>query len=145
MLKVVLDANVFVSALINPHGKPAQILDHALENKIRVFVSSPIIEEFERVLRYPKLMDRHGLEEGEIGEFIYDLLNAAALTEEGNATGVIKGDPSDDKYLSCVVAAKADFIVSGDEHLLSLREYRRIPIVTSSKFLEILEEEMSGD
>ena len=53
-------------------------------------------------------------------------------------------DYADDKFLSCAIAAKADFIISGDEHLLSLGEYRGIQIVTSSRFLGIVEDEMSG-
>ena len=65
MLKIVLDTNILVSALINPHGKPAQIIDYVFENKIRLFISPSIVGELERVLSYPKLMKRHGLERDE--------------------------------------------------------------------------------
>ena len=138
MLKIVLDANVFASALINPHGKPAEILDYVFENRVRLFASSSIIEELKRVLSYPKLVDRHRLQKGEIEEFIYDLLSIVALVEEGDTIEVIKEDPSDNKYLSCALKAKADFIVSGDAHLLNLGSYKGIQIVTPVRFLEMM-------
>ena len=141
MLKIVLDTNVLVSALINPHGKPAQIINYVFENKTRLFTSLSIIEELERVLSYPKLMKRHGLEKEELKEFISDLLSIMPLIEEEKTVEAILDDPSDNKYLSCALNAKADFIVSGDVHLLSLGEYEGIKIVTPAQFLETMERE----
>jgi len=141
MLKVVLDANIFVSALINPHGKPAQILNYVFENKIRLFTSPSIIEELERVLSYSRLMKRHGLEEEELKEFISELLSIMPLTEEEKIIKVIMEDLSDNKYLSCALNAKVDFIVSGDVHLLNLGQYEEIRITTPAQLLEIMERE----
>ena len=141
MLKIVLDTNVLVSALINPHGKPAQILNYVFENKIRLFTSPSIIEELERVLSYPKLVKRHGLVKEELKEFVFDLLSIMSLVEEKETIEVIMEDPSDNKYLSCAFNTKADFIVSGDVHLLNLKEYEGIPIITLAQLLEIMERE----
>ena len=141
MLKIVLDSNVFVSALINPRGKPAQILNYVFESKVRLFTSPSIIEELERVLSYPKLVKRHGLEKQELKKFVSDLLSILSLVEGKKAIEVIAEDPADNNYLSCVVDAKADFIVSGDIHLLNLREYEGIQIITPAQFLEMLEKE----
>ena len=141
MFKIVLDTNVLVSALINPHGKPAQIINYVFENKIRLFTSPSIMEELERVLSYPKLMKRHGLNSEELKEFICDLLSIMSLIEEEKIIEVIMEDPSDNKYLSCAIDAKVDFIISGDIHLLNLGEYEGIRIVTPAQFLEIMERE----
>ena len=141
MLKIVLDSNVFVSALINPRGKPAQILNYVFESKVRLFTSPSIIEELERVLSYPKLVKRHGLEKQELKKFVSDLLSILSLVEGNKAIEVIAEDPADNNYLSCAVDAKADFIVSGDIHLLNLREYEGIQIITPAQFLEMLEKE----
>ncbi len=139
MLKILLDTNVFVSALINPHGKPAQILNYVFENKIRLFTSPSIIEELQRVLSYPKLVKRHGLEKQELKEFISDLLSIMSLVEGKKAIELIAEDPADNNYLSCAVDAKADFIVSGDTHLLNLGEYEGTQIITPTQFLGVLE------
>ena len=141
MLKIVLDSNVFVSALINPRGKPAQILNYVFESKVRLFTSPSIIEELERVLSYPKLVKRHGLEKQELKEFVSDLLSILSLVEGKKAIELIAEDPADNNYLSCALDAKADFIVSGDIHLLNLREYEGIQIITPAQFLEMLEKE----
>lgn len=139
MLRIVLDANVFVIALINPRGKPAQILNYVFENKIRLFTSPSIIEELQRVLSYPKLVKRHGLEEKELKKFVSDLLSIMSLVEGKKTIEVIVEDPADNNYLSCAVDAKADFIVSGDTHLLNLREYEGTQIVTPAQLLGMLE------
>ena len=141
MLKIVLDTNVFVSALINPRGKPAQILNYVFESKVRLFTSPSIIEELERVLSYPKLVKRHGLEKEELKKFVSDLLSILSPVEGKKAIEVIVEDPADNNYLSCALDAKADFIVSGDIHLLNLREYEGIQIITPAQFLEMLEKE----
>ncbi len=141
MFRIVLDTNVFVSALINPHGKPAQILNHVFENRIRLFISPPIIEELERVLSYPKLAKKHGLKREKLKEFIADLLSIMSLIEEEKIIEVITEDPSDSKYLSCALNSKVDFIISGDTHLLNLEQYEGIPIVTPAQLLEIMERE----
>jgi len=139
MLRIVLDANVFVSALINPRGKPAQILNYVFENKIRLFTSPSIIEELQRVLSYPKLVKRHGLGKEELKKFVFDLLSIMSLVEGKKTIKVIVEDPADNNYLSCAVDAKADFIVSGDTHLLNLREYQGTQIVTPTQLLGMLE------
>lgn len=141
MLKIVVDTNVLVSALINPHGSPARIIDYAFEGKIRLFISPPIVEELERVLSYPNLMKRHGLVREQLKEFVSDLLSTMLLVEGEEAIEVITEDPSDNKYLSCALNAKADLIISEDVHLLKLEEYRGIQIVTAAQFLEIRERE----
>ncbi|MFW6118693.1 MAG: putative toxin-antitoxin system toxin component, PIN family [Chloroflexota bacterium] len=139
MLKIVLDTNILVSALINPRGSPAQIIDYVFENKVRLFISPPIVEELERVLNYPKLMKRHGLGRKKLKEFISNLLSIMLLAQGEETIEVITEDPSDNRYLSCAVNAKVDFIISGDVHLLKLEEYGGIQIVTAAQFLEIME------
>lgn len=141
MLKIVLDANVFVSALLNPHGKPSQILNHVFENRIRLFASPHILRELERVLSYPKLVNRHRLDREELKGFISDLLSIVSLVEEKKIIEVIKEDPSDNHYLACAFDAEVDFIVSGDVHLLNLGEYEGIKIITPAQLLEIIERE----
>lgn len=139
MIKVVLDANVFASALLSPYGKPAKILDYVLDSQIRLVASLPIIEEVERVLNYPKLAARHGLTEEGIRELLYGFLGIITMVEDDAPVEVIREDPSDNKYLSCSDVAGADFIVSGDAHLLKLGNYKGIQIVTPAQFLDLVE------
>ena len=142
MLKVVLDNDVLVSALLNPHGKPASILNHALKNSIRLSTTPSIIEEQERILSYPKLVKRHGLAEEELEEFLAGLLVTASLIEEETTIKVLKESPWGNTYLCCAVNGRADFIISEDEHLLNLGEYQGIQIISPGQFLDIVEREL---
>lgn len=140
MYKIVLDCNVFISGLMTPKGNPSQILRLAYERKVKLLVSPEIIKEYWQVLHYPKIIKR--LEKAGVpittAENILKNLNEIATVTLGTLeVKVIQADPTDDKFLSCAVEGKADFIVSGDEHLLSVGEFERIRILTPQAFLEL--------
>jgi putative PIN family toxin of toxin-antitoxin system len=141
MIRVVLDANVVVSGIITPEGTPGQILRAALESQFHLVLSSSILEEIERVLRYPHIAKRHAWPQEKIRLFIQELRNTAVLTPGDLVMDVITADPSDNKYLACALEGRADYIVSGDDHLLALRRFQDvIPILTPREFLAILPE-----
>ena len=141
MIRAVFDTNVFISALFNPKRPPAQLLELALQGKIRLIVSPQLIEEIERVLTYPKvkkLLKKRKIAPGEVLEGIAKTLQVALLTPGELAVEAIADDPADDMILACAVEGNADFIISGDKHLLNLRNYRGIKMVTPAEFLESL-------
>jgi putative PIN family toxin of toxin-antitoxin system len=128
----VLDTNVVVSALLF-RGELSRL--HALWRKkaFTIAATKEIIEEYVRVLAYPKFK----LTEREIEALVHEEL--LPYIEPVTVSEDIKGvsnDPDDDKFLACAAAAKADFIVSGDAHLLNLKTYKGCPIVTAEKFLK---------
>jgi len=141
MIQAVVDANVFVSGVINPHGTPGQILRAARERRFQLVLSHLILEEIDRVLHYPDTAKYHQMGKEEIRLFMEGLSHLALLTPGELALHVITADPSDNKYLACAVEARADYIVSGDDHLLALRRFHDvIPILTPREFLSILPE-----
>ena len=137
MIKVVLDANQFISALLRPKGKPAKILEFIRERKIRLLISGPIEEEIIRVLLYPRLQKAHRLSETEIREKMKNMTYLAETINPKITVRAIPDDPTDNKYLECAVEGKADFIISGDRHLTDLKEFQGIKIVPPAVFLEI--------
>ncbi len=137
MTRAVLDANVVVSALLSPHGVPAQVLMAWRAETFDLLISAAILDEISRVLRYPKLAKRHGWTEDELRAFLADLAALAIPTPGNLALTVIMDDPTDDRYLECAVEGAAHYIVSGDRHLLALQEYQGIRILTPRAFLTI--------
>lgn len=129
--KAVLDTNVVISALLF-RGEVSRL--HTLwKNKAFIFVASKeIAEEYVRVLAYPKFK----LTETEIKDIIREELLPfmEAITVTGNMAGLC-ADRDDDKFLAAAYAAGADAIVSGDEHLLSLKSYKGCQILTVKRFL----------
>ncbi len=138
MIRAVLDANVFVSGALSPRGTPAKILSAWHEEQFHLVTSPAILEEVERVFRYPKIHKRHGWPEEKIGLFIEDLAHLAILTPGERTLKVIAEDPSDNRYLECAVEGNAEYVVTGDQHLLRLGTYQRVRILTPKEFLEVL-------
>ena len=138
-MKVVLDANIYVSPLINTQGNPKRIVERWEQNQFAVLVSATIIDEIGRVLRYPRIVKRHRQDEGAIQRFLELLSSQAVMVEPTVVLDVIKEDESDNRYLECAVEGKARYIISGDKHLLELGEYRGIVILPPAAFMTLLE------
>lgn len=141
MIRAVFDTNVFISALFNPKRPPAQLLELALQGKIKLIISAQLIAEIKRVLTYPrvkKLLKKRKASPGEVGEVIAKALKVAVLTPRNLIVEAIADDPADDIVLACALEGQADFIVSGDHHLLDLSIYQEIKILSPTDFLTII-------
>jgi putative PIN family toxin of toxin-antitoxin system len=134
-MKIVLDANQFVSAVLVPVGHPAQILSAWRRGDFDLVISPQIIEEVRRVLFYPRLMKKHKMNEAEVDEFLLGLKTAAIISPGNLEVKIIKDDPTDDKYVACALEIGAEYIVSGDDHLKNLGEYQGVKIISPVQFL----------
>jgi putative PIN family toxin of toxin-antitoxin system len=141
MIRAVLDANVLVSALLNPESPPATVLTAWRSEQFQLVLSEAILEEIARVLRYPKIAKRHGWHERQVRRFLEDVAYLAILTPGHLRLNVIREDPPDDRYLECAIESAAHYIVSGDAHLLLLGTYEGIRILAPRTFLEVLSQE----
>lgn len=145
MLRVVVDTNVLVSALISPQGAAARLLAHPIPYTL--VTSTDILDELDRVLRYPRLARRYRLTPARVQEYLAvvsaDALVLALTPDQHAAARGISPDPDDDKFLACALASAADVIISRDFHLRGLVEFRSIPILTPEQFLTFLDD-LSG-
>ncbi len=138
-MKAVLDTGVLVAASLHPGGVNGRVLALAGE-RYKLCLSTDILAEVRRGLLYPRLR-RYGYSEEEVEEFLEALRKAALLVCRWPRIRVIREDPADDWVLACALAARADYIVSKDEHLQKLREYQGIRILPTEAFLAILTRE----
>ena len=138
MIRAVLDANVFISAILSAKGNPAKIFGAWKNDEFQLILSAAILGEIARVLQYPKIAKRHRWSQEEIKIFIDDLARLATLTPGKLRLQVIEEDPADNAYVECAVEGEAEYIVSGDKHLLDLGSYASVTIVTPRAFLGIL-------
>ena len=132
MARVVVDTNVLVSALIKK-GKPLELVQRLLD-KHTVVLSSQMLAELADVLS----RDKFTITNAQIDLFISLLLRKSTVTSVSGNLKVILKDPDDNIVLLTAVNGKADYIISGDKHLLTLRKFEGIEIVTISQMLEIL-------
>ena len=144
MIRIVFDTNQLVSAILTPQGSSAAILKLVFEDALSLIISPNILRETRRVLHYPKLlklMKRNRISFREVDKFLQILSKVAFITPGKINVEAIKDDPSDNMILSCAVEGKADFIVSGDHHLLDLKVFQNVRIVDPATFLIIIKNE----
>ena len=134
MIRAVLDTNVVVSALLF-EGRSSRLVPLWQQRKFLPIISRAVLEEYLRVLAYPKFE----LTAEEVKQVVHEFLPYAEVTSPKARVKVVRRDPADNKFLECAVAGKAQYVVSGDQDLLSLRSFRGIPVVTVSEFLAIVE------
>ena len=133
MIRLVIDTNVFVSALISTRSIPALLLDEA-GKKYSLFISKEILGEVEDVISRKKF----GFTKQKISSALEAILSYSEIINPDIKVDVIKSDPDDNKILECAIACAASYIVSGDSHLLELREYGSIKIINPKTALELL-------
>lgn len=131
--RVVADTNILVSAVFWD-GNESKIIELAEEGELKLLTSIPILNELKEVLAYEKFQ----LSEETINERIEYYLVLADTVPSKSSVEVIQEDPEDNKVLACAIQGDADYVVSGDEHLLNLKEFKEVKIVTASRLLEIL-------
>lgn len=137
-MKVVIDTNVFVASFLNPAGTPRKIIDLWKDGPIVLCLCAGIIEE------YIEVLSRLGLEgESELEELLEVFrrkvhIHFVAIDRQIKA---VAADPEDDKFLECALSAQASLIVSGDKHLLNLKSYKDIRVVSPSQFISFLQQQ----
>lgn len=137
-MKIVLDTNILVSALIKA-GKPRELLFRIVEDRTQLVVSRGIIQELLDVAEDPRI--RRYVDEGDLVSFLRVLGSIAKMVRVRSRFKVVKDDPDDDIILRTAHDSRADYVASGNEHLLAIREFRGIRILTVNEMLNLLEEE----
>ena len=134
-MDIVFDVNVLVSSLIG-RGKPRQLWLKAVTGEFELILSRRIVEEFVEVISRPKFKRYVG--ERDVLDFLEALSTTASIVRTRSSFRVIREDPDDNTILATAYDARADYAVSGDKHLLGLKEFEGTRIVTVDKMLEIL-------
>ena len=131
--KIVLDTNVIVSAF-GWKGAPHEIFQKCIEGACLLHISPPLLNELRRVLNYPKF----NFNQIEINEFIAIVIEVAEIVESEITIDLIPNDPSDNQVLECALAGDCEYIISGDNHLLEVREFGNIKVLSPDNFLILL-------
>jgi putative PIN family toxin of toxin-antitoxin system len=133
MIRVVADTNIFISALMFG-GLPGIFLDLALVKSFQLMTSPVLLDELDE-----KLRGKFEVSPKDAALIRLRLEASALVVTPAFSLVVIKDDPDDDRVLECAVAGKADYVVSGDRHLLKLDAYEGIPIMTARQFMDAIE------
>ena len=131
-MKVVFDTNIYISAFVIPGGNAEKAYIHAIDGDFELCTSVAILTELAR-----KLDEKFGWEKQKIAQLITSISNLATVFKITPWLQVILDDP-DNRILECALKAAADFVVTGDKHLLKLRSYKHLEIIGLSTFITML-------
>ncbi|MBN1351013.1 putative toxin-antitoxin system toxin component, PIN family [candidate division KSB1 bacterium] len=131
-IKTVIDTNVFISSFWG--GKPKAVVDLWINGKIIICLSDPILVEYFRVMIEKLQLSKEKIDRliGLFGE----MRNIEKVNPKMHFEVILK-DPDDNMFIDCAMEAGANFIISGDDHLLELSKFEEIKIVTPAEFLRI--------
>jgi putative PIN family toxin of toxin-antitoxin system len=131
-MRVVLDTNIFVSMALR--GTIGKIDDGWKAEKFTLLVSDDIVSEYLNVLQRPKLH----LSASTISAIINRIYRKAEFVTPTEKIVIIESDSTDNKFLEAAITGSAEYIISGDHHLLELKEFRAVSIITARTFLDWL-------
>ncbi|MCI0483197.1 MAG: putative toxin-antitoxin system toxin component, PIN family [candidate division NC10 bacterium] len=130
-MRAVFDTNILISAFLAPGGEAQRALTLAQHKRVTLYTSIPILTEFAHTLR-----EKFSIEQGEITAALRLISRAATVVKPHRSLKVLADEP-DNRILECSLEAKADVIVTGDTHLLKLREYQGVAILRLKDFLRL--------
>jgi uncharacterized protein len=131
--RIVLDSNVWISGILWT-GIPHRIIGLVESGRADAFATTAILDEIRDAVMRPKFARRLQELQSSPQEVMGALVGMVQVVEAGSIDRVIREDPDDDRILACALTADAHFVVSGDRHVLALRTYRDIRILTPNEF-----------
>ena len=130
---VVFDTNVLISSTLW-HGSVAQkLLFNLIRKEVKIFTSKAILSEYQKVLKRD-----FDYSDEEIVSLMEKILSFATLVEPEIKVNVIKDDPEDNKVIECAIESSATFIITYDNHLLKLQNYKGIKIIKPEEIINTL-------
>jgi putative PIN family toxin of toxin-antitoxin system len=137
-LKLVIDTNIVVSALIRPQSPPGIIIEAWTRGQLEWISSRATLNELYGVLRRKSVTRYLKSTEDQIERFL-QAVEARTLQVRTNTTANVARDKTDDKFLEAAIAGEAQYIVTGDQDLLVLGSFEGVEIVTPAQFVAMME------
>lgn len=135
-MRVTLDTNVLVSGTFWT-GDSFRILNLIDKNKLKNVTSREIIKEYYKVINSDEIIDKVKDKKLRMLKIAHKVINNSEIIEPSVKINTIKEDPDDNKILECAKAGNADYIISNDSHLLKIKAFENIPILTPVQFIKI--------
>ena len=137
-MRIVLDTNVLISAFLSRTGTPYQVFELTRTSDMALIMSRAVFQELERVIRYPHLRSHANYSDNQVERFLRGIDQISVWVSVDQTLAAITNDESDNRLLELAVAGKARYIITGDKrHLLPLRRFQGIEVVSPTEFLAL--------
>lgn len=136
-MRITLDTNILISGTFWT-GDSFRILDMIDKKKLSNVSSREIIEEYNKAIKSDEIVDKVDNKKLTMTKIVLNVIKNSEIVEPTTKLDVVKDDPDDNRVLECAKEGKSKYIITKDEHLLKLKEFEGIKIVTPEEFLRIL-------
>jgi putative PIN family toxin of toxin-antitoxin system len=143
IVPLVIDTNIWVSALINPRGAPARLMQAVHDGRVRLILSAGLLSEIQAVLCRDRIRRRIALDENEVDTYLRVVARRSVLVSISGSLQICR-DPKDDLILETAIVGGARFVVSRDEdltrdlHLIDALQSYGIDVLTVARMLDLL-------
>ena len=134
-LRAVLDTNILVSGILW-RGVPFELLRWAEKNSLTIYTSLDIMTEVYGVLHYPKFQKYIASQQTSSEELFTKIASLCTIIQVDEIVKGVCSDTDDEKFLSCALTGNVEVLVSGDKHLLDLKQYKSVRILTAQEFYQ---------
>jgi len=138
-MRVTLDTNVLISGTFW-NGPSFEIVRKVSLNEIELVATKETIAEYNKIINSEEIMDKSKEKDLMVNDAVLEILEHSNLVDPKRKFDLIKDDPDDNKLLECAFEGKAEFIISKDKHLLKIKEFEGIKIVSPEQFLSLIKE-----
>lgn len=139
MIRAVVDPGVLIAAVLSAAGAPAELLRYWLDGAVEIIVSEKLLAELDSVLQRPKFRSYLPAPASVAKRYVDLLRRWAETAADADAGEAFTADPKDDYLVALALPSRADFIVSGDRHLIKI-EISRVPVLTPRRAVDLLKE-----
>lgn len=136
-MKVVLDTNILVSGTFWK-GDSSRIIEFIENDRINLIISQELIDEYNEVIEREEIMDKILYKNLILNKSVQKIIQDSILVSPSEKFNYVQDDADDNKILECAYEGKADYIITKDNHLLNLKEFQGIKIITPYEFLKLL-------
>ena len=138
-MRITLDTNVLVSAFISKSGHSARVLDTVLTlEDVELVLSDEIVQEFSRVMSRDELLFRFDHILADVEELVGLLKKTSRMIKVRSKFRAVRQDPADNVILNTAHDGRCEFVVSGDHHLLNLKKFKGVRILSPRRMLDLL-------
>lgn len=130
-IRVVPDTNIIISSIFW-RGAPYKLMKRGFKGEFELVISPEIIEEV-----IDRLQNKFDVPQEKIKETVDLLMTFCSIVNPSTRLDVVEADPKDNKILECAIEGKVKFVVSGDRHLLDIKNVKGVKIVPVKEFLDL--------
>lgn len=144
MFRAIVDTNILIRAVIMPSGTVGPVITRLRDGDYTLVYSAPLIDELLEKLTLPRIREKYHLNDQDIDDLLALIALRGELVTPTRKVKICR-DPQDDMFIEAALAGNAEVVVTGDEDLLTVKEFETVRFITPRAFLALLDQRQQAD